>query len=95
MADACTGVIRVKPMDETASLTHCDNGGFTPSQDLDDAAEGGFGAIAAVTSELTERKCHLLDLVLQSDLMQKSKRKKGLSRLDTAGGGSARDILMP
>lgn len=58
----------MKPMDETASITHCDSGGFKPSQDLDDAPEGGFGAIAAVTSELTERKCHFLDLILQTDL---------------------------
>lgn len=40
MVDACTGVMRSKPMEETASSIHCDKGGFKPSQarleDFDD-----------------------------------------------------------
>lgn len=52
MADACTGVMREKPMEDMASRTHCDNGGVTPSQDLDDAPEGGFEAIAATRAAI-------------------------------------------
>lgn len=60
IADACTGVIRVKPMDETASRAHCDNGGFTPSHDLADAPEDGFGAIVFSSRFLFQPKSSVL-----------------------------------
>lgn len=36
MADACTGVIRLNPIEDTASRIHSANGGFNASQDLED-----------------------------------------------------------
>lgn len=47
IAEAWTGVMRVKPIDETASSTHSDRGGLTPSQALADVPDGGLGAIIA------------------------------------------------
>lgn len=39
MVDACTGVIRVKPIEETASRVHCDKDGFRESHALDEEFE--------------------------------------------------------
>lgn len=50
MADACTGVMRVKPMVETVSRTHPDNGGLRFSQALEEPGEG-FGAISRLRIE--------------------------------------------
>lgn len=50
IAEACTGVMRVKPMEETASRIHSESGGVRASHALEDDEEGGFGAIAHCTA---------------------------------------------
>lgn len=42
IAEAWTGVMRVKPIELTASNAHCESAGFTPSHDREDE---GLGAI--------------------------------------------------
>ena len=76
IADACTGVIREKPMEETASRTHSDSGGVTPSQALADPPEGGFGAIPNKQRE----ELALLGCRVATDEAQKNTRKKKLIR---------------
>lgn len=48
IAEAWTGVMRVKPIEATASSTHSDRAGVTPSHALAEVPGGGLGAIVSV-----------------------------------------------
>lgn len=72
-------------MEDMASRTHCDNGGVTPSQDLADAPEGDFEAIAATRLAIDP----LRNAVWSCSQHGAKITKKCLSkdrRLDIAGG---------
>lgn len=49
---ACTGVMRVKPMLETASRIHSDRAGVRASQALDPACRGGFATFLVLPFDM-------------------------------------------
>ena len=56
MEEACTGVIRANPMEETASRIHWDRGGDTESHDLEDIAVTGTQGTPSSRFEMSKMK---------------------------------------
>jgi hypothetical protein len=71
MAEAWTGVMRVKPIEATASKVHCDSGGVRASHDREDGF--GFGAIC---SRFEHEKASTGDLIIAEDCAEKKTPKR-------------------
>lgn len=71
MAEAWTGVMRVKPIEATASKAHCDSGGVRASHDRED--DFGFGAICG---RFEHKKASTGDLIIAEDCAGKKKTKR-------------------